>query len=601
MLMYHSLTALCIFTVTALGALPPIPRDTTVIQSTKFPGVTISFKETSICETTEGIKGYSGFVNLPIDPSKNRNYESHIYFWFFKARHDAENAPLSIWLQGGPGVPSTQAAVSENGPCVVLEDSKTTEIDPWSWNDKVNMIYIDQPVQVGYSYDRLVNGTLDVVTSPFAYRPANFSQTGVPETNLTFLTGTFPSQNMYSAPNTTVAAAPFIYDFMQAWMQEFPEYTSKDNRLSIWGESYAGHYNPSYADYFEQRNTLITEGKHNGSAIEIHIDTVGLVNACIDIDTQIEFYPEFAYNNTYGLQLINDTQYESAHAALPECKRMTATCRALADAKDPRGLGNQPDVNKACLGAFLYCFSNLHDDFYKSGRNQFDIAVPALPESFPPKWAAGYLNDAETQQALGVPLNWTGQSIPVAVGFNATGDFILGDGLNKLRGLLNKGVKVSLVYGDRDYQCNWLGGEAISMALGSTDFKKAGYADIETNSSHVGGVVRQHGNLSFARVFQAGHETPYYQPETAYQIFNRVMFNNDVATGQSSSANYSSCGPSSAWTESLLHSDEEPAQCYLWDVFETCTKAEEAILRSGNAIVENFILVGEVGGNSTSR
>lgn len=187
------------------------------------------------------MKGYSGFVNLPVDPSKHRHYESHIYFWFFQARHDAENAPLSIWLQGGPGVPSSQAAVGENGPCMVLEDSKTTELDPWSWNDKVNMMYIDQPVQVGYSHDSLVNGTLDVVKSPFAYTPANFSQIGMPDTNLTFLTGTFPSQKPYNAPNTTVAAAPFIYDFMQVWMQEFPEYKSKDDRFSIWGESYAGH------------------------------------------------------------------------------------------------------------------------------------------------------------------------------------------------------------------------------------------------------------------------------------------------------------------------------------------------------------------------
>ncbi len=141
-----------------------------------------------------------------------------MYFWFFQARQDAENAPPPIWLQGGPGVPSTQATVSENGPCVVLEDSKTTTLDPWSWNDEVNMIYIDQPVQVGYSYDELINGTLDVVNSHFAYQPTNFSQNGLPETDLTFLIGTFPSQNMYNTSNTTAAAAPFIYDFMQTWM-----------------------------------------------------------------------------------------------------------------------------------------------------------------------------------------------------------------------------------------------------------------------------------------------------------------------------------------------------------------------------------------------
>lgn len=142
-----------------------------------------------------------------------------MYFWFFEARNDAENAPLSVWLQGGPGVPSVTAAIGENGPCIVLDDSRSTELNAWSWNDKVSMLYIDQPVQVGFSYDSLVNGTIDEVKTPFAYNPANFSQTGIPETNLTFLTGTFASRDLYNAPNTTIAAAPVMWHFMQAWMQ----------------------------------------------------------------------------------------------------------------------------------------------------------------------------------------------------------------------------------------------------------------------------------------------------------------------------------------------------------------------------------------------
>lgn len=94
-------------------------------------------------------------------------------------------------------------------------------------------------------------------------------------------------------------------------------------------------------------------------------------------------------------------------------------------------------------------------------------------------------------------------------GFNLTGDFVRGHGLEALGTLLNKGVKVALMYGDRDYQCNWFGGEAISLAIDSSissDFITAGYANIQTNSSYVGGLVRQYGNLSFSRVFQAGHE-----------------------------------------------------------------------------------------------
>jgi carboxypeptidase C (cathepsin A) len=177
-------------------------------------------QKTDICETTQGVKGYSGYVNLPANPAEGRAYEAHMYFWFFEARNDPANAPLSLWLQGGPGVPSINAALGENGPCSVNDDSKSTTLNPWSWNDKVNMLYVDQPVQVSFSYNTLVNGTLDEMKSPFVYKPQDFKATGIPETNLTFLTGTFATPNLEAAPNTTIAAAPAMWDFMQTWIQE---------------------------------------------------------------------------------------------------------------------------------------------------------------------------------------------------------------------------------------------------------------------------------------------------------------------------------------------------------------------------------------------
>jgi hypothetical protein len=53
--------------------------------------------------------------------------------------------------------------------------------------------------------------------------------------------------------------------------------------------------------------------------------------------------------------------------------------------------------------------------YRKLQKNLFDITAFAL-ESFPPKWAASYLNTAEVQQALGVPLNFTRNSAVIASG-----------------------------------------------------------------------------------------------------------------------------------------------------------------------------------------
>ena len=70
--------------------------------------------------------------------------------------------------------------------------------------------------------------------------------------------------------------------------------------------------------------------------------------------------------------------------------------------------------------------------------------------------------------------------------------------------ILDSGIKVALVFGDRDYACNWIGGEQVSLAINYTDseqFRSAGYTPIQTNSSYVGGQVRQYGNFSFSRVY----------------------------------------------------------------------------------------------------
>lgn len=459
------------------------------------------------------------------------------------------------------------------------------------------MLYIDQPIQTGFSYDILVNGTLDAISSPFLYKPGNFSA-GVPASNLTFLTGTFASLNPAGAPNTTIAASKIMYHVMQTWMQEFPEFKTKDNKFSIWGESYDGHYAPVFADYFEtQAEKIESGGSNDNNEVALHLDTLGFINACIDMDTQVSSYPEYAFNNTYGFKAITQSQYDFAIAAIPTCKKMTDDCTTAADSKDPNGLGNVPEVNKACLDAFSFCFGAMHDN-YTSSRYVFDIAAPARPKAFPPVWAAGYLNNATVQQALGVPLNFTGASALDMVSFNKSGDFVRGHQRAQLGSLLNKGVKIALVYGDRDYQCNWMGGEKLSLAIESTSqsgFAAAGYAQIQTNASYVGGLVRQHANLTFARVFNAGHEVPYYQPETAYQIFNRVMFGRDIATGEADAhGNYASTGLSEGWTKSEFHNETLKANCYVWDILETCTDEERAVFLRGEAVTKDYVLVGNV-------
>lgn len=204
---------------------------------------------------------------------------------------------------------------------------------------------------------------------------------------------------------------------------------------------------------------------------------------------------------------------------------------------------------------------------------------------------------------MGVPLNWTQSSGTVSTAFRSIGDYVRPGWIQDLAYLLERGIKVTLAYGDRDYACNWIGGEALSLAIHYTDsegFRSAGYAPIQANSTYVGGLVRQYGNLSFSRVFQAGHEIPSYQPETSYRIFMRALFNKDISTGvedtYTDGVAYSSEGPSDTWGFRNEIPPPYVQYCTLLDIYATCFDDQIESIADGTALIRNWILVNE---NST--
>lgn len=189
------------------------------VNSSVIPGAYLTYKQTTVCETTPGVNSYSGYVHLPPNTISGQNYEIHTFFWFFESRNNSATAPLSLWLQGGPGAPSVTGPISENGPCIVNRDSATTEPNPFSWNNEVNMLYIDQPVQTGFSYDSLVSGIVDEVSSPFVVEdvgPLDAKKVS----NFTHPAGIFSSQDLSTTTNTTGQAAEIMWHVMQVWIQE---------------------------------------------------------------------------------------------------------------------------------------------------------------------------------------------------------------------------------------------------------------------------------------------------------------------------------------------------------------------------------------------
>jgi carboxypeptidase C (cathepsin A) len=101
----------------------------------------------------------------------------------------------------------------------------------------------------------------------------------------------------------------------------------------------------------------------------------------------------------------------------------------------------------------------------------------------------------------------------------------------------------------QDFICNWFGGEAVSLQVNYThtaEFQASGYAPFVVNGTEYG-ASRQYGNFSFTRIYESGHEVPYYQPVAALELFRRVLNNLVIADGNETvTATYQSNGSAQA-------------------------------------------------------
>ncbi|XP_063231638.1 venom serine carboxypeptidase-like [Bacillus rossius redtenbacheri] len=158
-----------------------------------------------VLEEGVDLESYSGFFTV------DERFNSSLFFWYFPAETKNASAPVVLWLQGGPGSSSLFGLFTENGPYAYTEDEKLVRRE-YSWGKRHNLLYIDNPVDTGFSFTNSSDG---------------LSRN---ETNV--------GQNLYSA----------IVQFFTM----FPELQNSDFILS--GESYAGKYVPAAAYAIHKNN-----------------------------------------------------------------------------------------------------------------------------------------------------------------------------------------------------------------------------------------------------------------------------------------------------------------------------------------------------------
>ena len=608
-------TALLLLQSTISGCQFPSPSnlasDFTVVQSPVNSNITISFKSPPVgtCTTVfPSQKQYTGYVSLPpftLAPIQ-QNYSINTFFWFTEARTDASTAPLTIYINGGPGSSSMLGLFNENGPCRVVEMAQGrlgTQANDWGWDRSTNILYVDQPNEVGFSYDAPTNRSLNLFTSILTEPHSNVP---VGQPGYTFMNGTFSSNNSNTTANTTEIAAHAVWHMLQGFLATFPQYNSgtymkstlpRPVGVNLFAESYGGKYGPAFATFWEQQNSLRRNGSiSSNKTLEVHLTSLGIMQGCVDDLVQARFYPVFANNNTYGIQALSLTDQETAansYMSANGCQQQIQSCRNAVASRDRANFGDVASANEICKSAQITCNKDVIGPYRDSGRDVYDI-TQFTPDPFPPSTYLEYLNSADVQAAIGVSVNYTESNAAVAKAFIQTGDYERGDQIDQMAQLLSLGVRVALVYGDRDYICNWLGGEAVSFSIAAqlpayTPFYSAGYADIVVNNSYVGGVVRQYGNLSFSRIYDAGHLIPAYQPETAFTVFTRIIMGSDLSLGEPADlATYISNGTANTTVTGKASGQLKPT-CWVRNIDNSCTNKQKIMLQQGLGIIINGV------------
>lgn len=512
---------------------------------------------------------------------------------------------------------------NEVGPCEVVQmaDGKYgTQMRTFGWDRASNILFIDQPNQVGFSYDTATNASLDLFTNE-VFEPPTPPDSQLP--SFMYLNGTFGTANendsrtYATTANTTEIAARATWHFLQTWLSTFRQYnpstrpnvttttSSEPAGINLFTESYGGKYGPVFATYFEEQNTAITNGQlPSNSTLPIKLQSLGIMNGLVDDLIQDYYFADFAYNNTYGVDIISQTdQLNALNLFTNQCQPAIQACRmANADI-----YGDNVQANQLCESAQWTC-NNLTSIAAAHGYFPYDIRQKS-PSPDPSAAYAEYLNQDDVLAAIGARVNYTESSPYVQQDFISTGDTIRGGLIQDLADLLKLGVRVALIYGDADFLVNWYGGQAIAYAVANalpsypvptsvssagsgippsyaSGFATAGFSEIVVNDSYVGGAVKQYGNLSFSRVYNAGHFIPYYQPETAFQIFARVIMGTDLSTAADVDlSSFMSNGTANATYTASAPAAPSPT-CWVRNWNGSCSTSDTEAMQNGEGLVK---------------
>jgi vitellogenic carboxypeptidase-like protein len=425
------------------------------------------------------------------------------FMWYFPAQNGNKDAPLTIWLQGGPGGSSLFGLFSEMGPYSLGGTKGHTLIErKESWNKEYGMLFIDNPVGAGFSYpDGKGSGPTGYCT------------------------------------NTKTCVADNLYGLITGFYTLFPEQLKVP--LFITGESYGGHYVPAFAHKVYSQNVQYGQcfsnkdcsassycnlahpnepGMCHGSVVPtgkmlIPLRGIAVGDGWIDPINMIGGYPEMMFN--FGL------------ADSKQKKVIQDYCDRTVQLIQKNQMKEAFDVWDEMLNGDIYPYPNYFHNI--TGSNDYDNFLRTnAPEEF--GYFGSYVMLPEIKAAM-----HTG-NVPFASGhdceINLLSDFHVSLASELIDLLETNYYRIFIYSGQLDVIIGAPLTERFLNVLPWSGLKE--YQNVDrtiwmdnTQTDPVSGYVRSVKNMKQIIIRGAGHIAPYDQPGRALDMINHLITGKD--------------------------------------------------------------------------
>jgi len=421
---------------------------------------------------------FSGYLNI--------SSTKHVFYWFMESQNDPSTDPVVFWTNGGPGCSGFIGLLQENGPFQVLEDLTLSEND-YSWNLYANMLYVESPVSVGFSYS------------------------DDPETD-------------YQCSDTSVADDN--YDLILAFFEKFPQY--KDNDFYLTSESYGGHYLPSLAKVIVEENEVV------GDDSDDYINLIGFMvgNPYTDpVENIIGMFDTF-----WGHQLVPESVYEQwssecksttdSYYDNPTCVKLENLMWTLVGDLDPYALdyplcttdGSSLSQRKKLFDVITRQYLDKQYNIKEDPQKYFPLkGYDACEENY----MTSYLNLDSVKAALGADSSITWSECSTSIDYDYSDELTYAEQWYHF--LIDGGydLRIVILSGDDDSICATRGTQYWLSDFGLTisDSWTAWYVDEQV----AGYLVQYDNNFSFTTIHGAGHEVPAFKPKQALTLFKAFL------------------------------------------------------------------------------